>query len=180
MKTPLQGLRLLLLLTAAGCGTSDRPEPPPDGEIEASLASAADDGPGRDLSTVNVCELVSAEAIAEAMGGGTVEPAADYDPGFGGKGCRYGTRVSGYTRYAEVTLLPPGEFEAKRQMRSGKYHDLEGLGDAAWWKHRVDRTEVNVLERGVVMLVIAFQERAAATREEESRRLAQTVLEEVQ
>ena len=125
---------------------------------------------------MNVCDLIEAETVAEAMGGASAGAPEDYDPGFGGKGCRYSARAAGGTRYAEVGLLPPGEYESRLRMRSGEYHDLGGLGDGAWWKHRVDRTEVNILRRGEVALWIRFQEHAVATREEEARRLGGAVL----
>jgi len=162
---------LLALLAAGGCSEVERPATPP-----ASAESAAT---GRDLSTVNVCTLISAEVVSKAMGGSSAGPPEAHDPGFDGKGCRYSTRAGSRTRYAEVGLLPPAQFEFRRRMRSGEYRDLDGLGDAAWWQSRSDRTDVNVLKANDVGLWIRFQENAVRTREEEARRLGEMILAEL-
>jgi hypothetical protein len=171
---------LPLLAALGGCGDAERQDAAPsEREVSEQPASADPAAKGRDLAALNVCELVPAEVVATAMGGSPAAAPEDHDPGFDGKGCRYSTRAGSRTRYAEVGLLPPDQFEFRRRMRSGESHDLAGLGDAAWWQSRSDRTDVNVLKGGDVALWIRFQENAARTREEEARRLGEAVLAEL-
>jgi hypothetical protein len=170
---------LLALLAAGGCGAEQRDSALPEGEPAAQPASGDQAAKGRDLSALNVCELVTAEAVAKAMNGAPAAPPEQYDPGFDGKGCRYATRAGSRTRYAEVGLLPPAQFASRQRMRPAASHELAGLGDAAWWQARSDRTDVNVLKANDVGLWIRFQENAVATREEEARRLGEAILAEL-
>ena len=171
---------LLTLLAAGGCGGAERRDSgQPEGEATAQPSSADQAAKGRDLSALNVCELVAAEAVSKAMNGSPAAPPEHYDPGFDGKGCRYATRAGSRTRHAEVGLLPPAQFEFRRRMRPAKAQDLDGLGDAAWWQARSDRTDVNVLKANDVGLWIGFQENAVATREDEARRLGEALLAEL-
>jgi hypothetical protein len=168
-------LVLMLGLGSWGCGgggdASD--EAPADADASGEAAQESPVPAGRDLSSVDVCTLIPAEAVAKGMG---EEPAAaptNYDPGFEGKGCRY---RSG-RRYAEISLLPPGEFDFKRRMTpKERVHPLEGLGDAAYWEDDVDRMELYVLKTGDATIWIRFQDRANATQVDEARRLGEAVL----
>ena len=171
----LLGLALALGLGSWGCGGGgDAAEEAPAGagdmgEAQEQMETSA----GRDLSAVDVCTLVPAEAVATAMGEKSSAAPTNYDPGFEGKGCRY---KSGQ-RYAEISLLPPGEFEFKRGMTpKERVHPLEGLGDAAYWDDRTDRMDVYVLKGGDATIWVRFQDRGKATQVDEARRLGEAVL----
>jgi hypothetical protein len=175
--TPL-ALALMLGLSSWGCGgggdASD--EAPADTGAAGEASQDSETPAGRDLSTVDVCTLIPAEAVATAMGEKPATAPANYDPGFEGKGCRY---KSG-RRYAEVSLLPPGEFDFKRGMTpKERVHPLEGLGDAAYWEDDVDRMELYVLKSGDATIWIRFQDRGNATQVDEARRLGEAVLASV-
>lgn len=172
------GSAVLLLITplALACGGEPR---------QATVADARDTGSepeataGRDLSGVDVCRLISAEAVAAAMGSEIADPTAEFDPGFEGKGCRYASRGPGRTRYAEISLHPPADFEFRRKMRTGAFHELAGLGDAAWWEEGGDRVELSMLKRGDTSIWVRFQDSGASPPEVEARRLGEAVLAQV-
>jgi hypothetical protein len=168
-------LVLMLGLGSWGCGgggdASD--EAPADAGAAGETAEESPVPAGRDLSSVDVCTLIPAEAVAKGMSEEQAAAPTNYDPGFEGKGCRY---RSG-RRYAEISLLPPGEFEFKRSMTpKERVHPLEGLGDAAYWEDDVDRMELYVLKTGDATIWIRFQDRANATQVDEARRLGEAVL----
>lgn len=171
--TPL-ALVLMLGLGSWGCGGSDASDEAPADTGAAGEASQLSETPaGRDLSTVDACTLIPADAVAQAMGEKPATTPTTYDPGFEGKGCRY---KSG-RRYAEISLLPPGEFDFKRGMTpKERVHPLEGLGDAAYWEDDVERMELYVRKDGDATIWIRFQDRGKATRVDEARRLGEAVL----
>jgi hypothetical protein len=176
MRNP--GTTVLLLITSLSlaCGGEPRQATVDDAK---QAGSEAEEAPGRDLSGLDVCQLISAEAVATGMANEAAESTADYDPGFEGKGCRYASRGPGPTRYAEISLHPPADFEFRRQMRTKEAHELAGLGDAAWWEEGSDRTELFILKRGDASIWIRFQESGAAPTEDEARRLGEAVLAQV-
>jgi hypothetical protein len=168
-------LVLMLGLGSWACGGGgDASEEAPADTGAAGEASQDNETPaGRDLSTMDVCALIPAEAVAKAMGEKPAAAPTGYDPGFEGKGCRYKSGL----RYAEVSLLPPGEFEFTRGMTpKERVHPLEGLGDAAYWEDRTDRMDLYVLESGDVTIWVRFQDRGKATQVDEARRLGEAVL----
>lgn len=175
MSRTLRILALTLGFWSWACGGSgDASEEAGGDTVTAGDSSRPGEPPGgRDLSTVDVCALVPADAVAAAMGEASSSAPADYDPGFDGKGCRYKSGM----RYAEVSLLPPDHFEFKRGMTpKEQLHPVEGIGDAAYWQRRSDRMEILVLKDGDATIWVRFQDRGKDTREEDARRLAVAVL----
>jgi hypothetical protein len=172
------GSALLLLVTSLSLSCGGEPR---QANVDNAKETGSDpeEAPGRDLSGVDVCRLISAESVAAGMANEVAESTADYDPGFEGKGCRYASRGPGATRYAEISLHPPADFEFRRKMRTGEVHEVAGLGDAAWWEDGGDRTELLILKRGDTSIWIRFQETGAAPPEVEARRLGKVVLAQV-
>ena len=166
---------LMLALGSWGCGGGGGASKaaPADTGAAGEASQESETPAGRDLSTVDVCSLIPAEAVATAMGEKPATAPTNYDPGFEGKGCRY---KSGQ-RYAEVSLLPPDHFRFMRNMTpKERLHPLEGLGDGAYWEDRSDRMELYALKNGDATIWIQFQDRGKSTQVDEARRLGEAVL----
>jgi hypothetical protein len=175
MSRTLLALAMVLGIASWGCsgGSGGGEEAPAGGGAAEEEPVQSESAAGRDLSAVDVCALVPAEAVAEAMGEKPAGPSSSYDPGFEGKGCRY---KSGQ-RYAEVSLLPPDHFRFRRNMTpADRLQELGGLADGAYWEARSDRTDVYLLRAGDATIWIRFQDRGKATRAEDARKLGEAVL----
>ena len=168
-------LVLMLGMGPWGCGRGGdgSDEAPADPETAGEVSRESEAPAGRDLSGVDVCALIPAEAVAKAMNEKPAAAPTNYDPGFEGKGCRYKSGM----RYAEVSLLPPDHFRFKRSMTpKERLHPVDGLGDGAYWEDRSDRMEVYVLKSGDATIWVRFQDRGKATQVDEARRLGEAVL----
>lgn len=173
-----RGDAILLLVTALMLGCGGEPRRTTVGNAKETRPEPEETA-GRDLSGIDVCRLISAEAVAAGMGSEIAEQTSEYDPGFEGKGCRYASRGPGSTRYAEISLHPPADFEFRRSMTAGAIHELAGLGDAAWWEEGSDRVELYMLKRGDTSIWVRFQDSGASPPEVEARRLGQAILAQV-
>lgn len=143
MRYVLLSISAVALLSA--CGQESTPGDAQPDATEATEEAVAEEGPGRDLSAVDVCSLVPAEAVAEAAGATVEGPAAATDPGFDGKGCEYQLRIGGLLRSPEISLHPPATCDFWRDVQTFKLEDLSGLGDRAFWGKRTDQTDLYVL-----------------------------------
>lgn len=174
------GLRFLLplLLTwTTGCGRDrEPPRPADDAPAAEENATPMEEGVGRDLASVDVCTLVPASDVAQAVGGTVAAEPTDWDPGFGGQGCRYKTRAGSFSIYTEIGLVPPGDYEFLRRSAQVPTHDVAGLADGAWWMDRTDRADLYALKRGDVMVWIRSQTRDREKTEQELRPIAEVVL----
>lgn len=166
---------LFPILLAGGCSEREATQPAPAATAESTLSDSESAGSGRDLSALNVCEAVPADAIAAAVNAQVAGPAEVTDPGFDGKGCRYQYRagVGGNTRYTEVSVHPPQNFDFQRSMQPFKKTDLPGLGDAAFWGSRSGQTDLYALKNGDISLHV----QARGQKVEQAQAIARTVLE---
>jgi len=172
--TPLV-LVLMLGMGSWGCGGGGdgSEEAPADTGTGGEASEESETTASRDLSAVDVCTLIPADAVAQAMDEKPAATPTNYDPGFEGKGCRY---RSG-RRYAEVSLLPPDHFRFRRSMTpKERMQPLDGLGDGAYWEDRTDRMDLYVLKNGDATIWVRFQDRGKATQVGEARRLGEAVL----
>lgn len=168
-------LPLAVLATLAACGREDATgsDSAPQTESEAPAAVDQQDA-GRDLASVDVCDLMPAQAVASAVGAQNEGPAEETDPGFDGKACRYQYRLAdGRIGVTEISLHPPSEFDFWRTTQSFPLTDLDGLGDGAYWGKRTGETNLFVLAAGDVTVRI----RAMSQELEQARAIATAVLE---
>jgi hypothetical protein len=173
MKTIVVPILLVAGLAACGQKDSSGSDSAAPSEADASPASEPQ-GAGRDLASVDVCELIPANAVASAVGGQIDGPAEATDPGFDGKGCRYRYRLAdGRTGATEISLHPPSEFDFWRTTQSFPLTDLDGIGDGAYWGKRTGETNLFVLARGDVTVRI----RAISQELEQAQAIAGAVLE---
>lgn len=166
---------IVALVFAGGCGRGAEP-PREDVTLEKTEAASAAEEAGRDLAAVDVCTMVPAADVAKAVGGTVDAEPSDWDPGWGGKGCRYKTRVAGSAVYTEIGLVPPGDYEFLRQSAQVATHDVAGLADAGYWAEHSDRSDLYALKRGDVVVWIRSQIRDRANTEAELRPIAEVVL----
>jgi hypothetical protein len=170
-------LPLVMFSLFAACGRGDNRQSPAaeSAALETASNEEAASGPGRDLSMVNVCELVPADAVAAAVTAQTAGPPEPTDPGFDGKGCRYQYKGGGggITQYTEVSLHPPDDYDFQRSMQSFEKIDLQGLGDAAFWGKRSGQTDLYALKKGDVSLHV----QARGQELEQAQAIARTVLD---
>jgi hypothetical protein len=98
----------------------------------ADQAAAQGRSHGRDLSGINVCGLVSADALMTGLQARRTGPARDASTSRS-RACQYRYSM-GETNYApEIAFVPLAEYENVRQRNQGKsLHNLRGLGDAAF------------------------------------------------
>jgi hypothetical protein len=164
----------LLIACLAACSRGEEANAPAPEEPQQD-ASPVEEGPGRDLSAVNVCELIPPEAVAAAVEAESAGPPEPTDPGFDGKGCRYQYRsgVGGISRYTEISLHPPDDYRFQRSMETFEKTDLPGLGDAAFWGERSGQTDLYVLKQGDVSVHV----QARSQQLEQAQAIAAAVLE---
>lgn len=148
---------ILLSLSAAAllaaCGKDSAPSDAASDAADATEEFLAEaEGPGRDLSAVDVCALVPAEAIATATGGTVDGNVSATEPGFDGKGCRYEVRIAGLRKSPEISLHPPATCDLWRDIQSFPLEDISGIGDRAFWGKRTDQVDLYVKKSGDVCL----------------------------
>jgi hypothetical protein len=131
---------------------------------------------GRNLSGVNVCQMVPGEAVAKAVGGTLAEarPIVAKDSTL--PRCVYQVVVpqgAATARRAYVIwAYPPGDFQSLRRYTEGKVSDVPGLGDGAYaFKDPGDgRFKIRVLKSGDVTI------EATADTADAARRVAEAAL----
>lgn len=172
VKTLYASVLLIPCLAACSGGEEANTPAPEDPQPEASLV---EHGPGRDLTALNVCELIPPEIVAAAAKAETAGSPVPTDPGFDGKGCRYQYRsgVGGISSYTEVSLHPPDDYRFQRDMQTFEKTDLPGLGDAAFWGERSGQTDLYVLKQGDVSVHVQVRSQVL----EEAQAIAAAVLE---
>jgi hypothetical protein len=127
---------------------------------------------GRDFATLNVCQIVSGEALARALGGKLADTRAGHTAS--SSRCVYfisappSDKRSGYI----VWLQPPADFEALKKYIEEPITTLTGLGDGAYmFRDKGDgRFKIHVLKRGDLMF------EASADSAESARKIAGAVV----
>lgn len=175
----LRSVLVLATFAIGACGGE-----PSKAAATGDAHSGADVSRGRDLTEVNVCELVPDALVAETVGG-TVKQAGSRSDYGASQGCDYeisGSTKSGY-EYVSIWLGPPEQFEDPESILEtdrglGQEADMEnvaGLGDEAFVIH--NRTErqstLHVLRRDDVSLSVT------AANLTHARQLGELVLERV-
>ena len=171
MRNILLSLSVLSLLGACG-GKETAEDTTAPAASDEPAAAEVEEGPGRDLSAVDVCALIPADAVAGAAGSTPEGAATPTEPGFDGKGCRYEYRVGGLRQSTEVSLHPPGTCNFWRDMQSFKLTDLSGIGDRAFWGQRTGQTDFYVLKSGDVCVHV----QARGQELEQAQAIAEAVL----
>lgn len=168
-------LPLVVLATLAACGREGATGSDTAAQTESEAPEASDpQGAGRDLASVDVCDLIPEQAVASAVGAQIEGPAEETDPGFDGKACRYQYRLAdGRIGVTEISLHPQSEFDFWRTTQSFPLTDLAGVGDSAYWGERTGETNLFVLARGDVTVRI----RAVSQELEQAQAIAAAVLE---
>ncbi|MEJ2370889.1 MAG: hypothetical protein P8Y07_08575, partial [Gemmatimonadales bacterium] len=136
----------------------------------------------RDLTDLNVCELLPERDVIELLGGEAKTAASRSDYG-NSQGCDYGIGDPGTATYEYISLwvsTPDLFLDAESILKTDRglgqdasAEDLKGLGDVAFAIHNQteQQTTVHVLRRGDVAIS------ATAEGLEHARQLAETILE---
>jgi hypothetical protein len=124
----------------------------------------------RDYTKFNVCELISGDAIARAVGAKLTQSRPTFDKNW--SRCTYlVTDANGKPNGYVVWIQPAEDFEELKKHIDKPITPVSGLGDAAYTFQDDDRRfKLNVLKRGDLM----FQ--ATADTQESARKVAETVL----
>jgi hypothetical protein len=149
--------------------------------LAAGLADAGSSGTNsaaaqraRDYATLDVCQIVSGDAIARAVGGKLTGTRSFKDKSF--SRCAYFVVLPGDKQTAyRVWLQPPEDFEDLKKYTDSPFAPVAGLGDGAWmFQDKGDGLfKINVLKRGDVM----FQ--ATADSAESARKVADAVVSQL-
>ena len=144
---------------------------------EATTTSAASD----EVSGVNVCELVTSEEVAAAIGGTVLKPSRRSDYGTV-QGCEYELDPSGSDNYeyAAIWLNTPDLFEpADARIETNKglgqestAEQLSGMGDEAYVIHNTTEEQSDVF----VLLKDRLFIEAKAEHDADARKIAQLTL----
>jgi hypothetical protein len=108
------------------------------------------------MSSLSTCQLISAAAIAQALGGALIKPPAPFHDDYLGDGCQYdaGQDRSGHARFAYAAIAPITSFDAAKQ--SGPVAPIDDLGDAAFTIDGEDAQQLWVLVKGRGAIVVAI------------------------
>lgn len=134
MRTHLRNLALCVGVSiAAGCG---EPAPPP------GPAAAAVVKPARDLSALNMCDLVRPEEVAVAASGKLAT-----EPSWNGKACLYVIETADGTESYLLSVYPAADAEALLQVQSPaeKGEKTDGPWDEGWLGPRAAGTGVTLV-----------------------------------
>lgn len=159
----------LLALTLA-CGGGTVPEASErSATVEPDAEGAAvEDLPERDVTGIDVCATIPAEALAQAMGLPVVEPAVRMpeDPA---PNCTYRLRgSSGSGERVDIYLKDPFDYDWARQTAESfgrEVREIDDLGVSAYAKETPDYWPEVWARRadGLVVHVIAWEEQASLT-----------------
>jgi hypothetical protein len=118
-----------VLIVVSGCGQKDG-QPP--GTVESTPAVAAQSAapvPARDLSALNMCEVVKPDEVATAAGGKLAA-----EPSWNGSACMYVIEMPDDTESYLLSVYEAAAAEALLDYQSPeeKGDRIDGLWDEAW------------------------------------------------
>lgn len=165
---------LLVALIVTGCSGKR------EGSSESRNASATEKAL-TDLSTYDVCALLSEDAVAQALGGAALEPARRNDYG-SAQGCEYEIDPAGPDNYeyCAIWLMPPSSFgdsesALKTEVGLGEKataEPLANLGDKAFVIHNETEQQSTIH----ILLIDRMAIEVKADRYEDARKLADLIL----
>jgi hypothetical protein len=148
-------------------GCDSRESPAPRSGDPAAPAPAAAASSGRDLSSMNVCELVPGDVVEKLVTNKLRQPPQRMDMGPQQQGCEYylGEAMQDTFEYVHIyvsthlELFEPLEaaLETERQLGASVTGEvLSGLGDEAYALHNEmsGDTSVQILKRGDVVVSV--------------------------
>jgi hypothetical protein len=108
------------------------------------------------MSTKSPCELISAEIIAQVLGGALTNAPQPFQDDYLGDGCQYdaGKDRAGHARFAYIAIAPVTSFETTQE--SGPVTPIDDLGDAAFTIDGEDAQQLWVLMKGKGAIVVAI------------------------
>lgn len=116
--------------------------------------------PPASFESVNVCERVTGEAVAKAVGGQLLEARPVNVKGFASARCVYRVTVSGTPRAFVLWFEPPDDFQGLIDAQDHPPKPIEGVGDAAHLAYHADdkRYEIIAVKRGAVTLQVTGEQ----------------------
>ena len=102
------------------------------------------------------CQLISAEIVAQVLGGALIKAPQPFQDDFLGSGCQYdaGEDRSGHARFAYAAIAPVTSFDQAKMM--GPVTPIENVGDAAFTIDGEDAQQLWVLVKGRGAIVVAI------------------------
>jgi hypothetical protein len=100
--------------------------------------------------------MISAEIVAQVLGGALTKPPQPFHDDYLGDGCQYdaGKDRSGHARFGYVAIAPLASFEATKQL--GSVTPIGDLGDAAFTIDGEDAQQLWVLVKSKGAIVVAL------------------------
>lgn len=155
------GLMLLVLGHAACGGGGQVPVEPAGQAVRTDPVTGG--STGRDLSALDVCDLVPGEAVAEVLGGTLAREPSGSVYGSMSTDCSYAVDLGGVPEVVMVFIYPAAYFESlEAGAENGR--PLEGIGDRAFVATLDEFQQVVGLRSGDVVVEVRADELEDATR----------------
>ena len=140
-----------LFLSLTAC--TDQPDTAQSADAADGAIQEETTATGEDFSTTNVCELLPADLVANAVGGSVLQPARRSDYGTS-QGCEYEVDPAGEDtyEYGAIWLGPPSGYGVPEDRiatdrglgQEVKWETIEGLGDEAYVIHNATEEQSTV------------------------------------
>lgn len=128
----------LVIVLALGCGNRGAEDTSIDSLSSSSEAAPAAQAPaGRDLATLDLCELVPGESVAEVLAARlNRSPTSNVSDVM--SECWYSVSKKGSDAGLDSYTLwvsPPGDYGMSKELEAGPLEEISGLGDEAYITH---------------------------------------------
>jgi hypothetical protein len=114
-------------------------------------------GPPASFESVNVCERITGDALAKAVGGRLLDTRPVNIKNFAPARCIYGVEIGGTRRTFVLWLNPAADYVGLRDAAEGPVKPVQGIGDAAHLTFDGDtkRHTLTALKKGMVTIQVS-------------------------